>query len=105
MAEFNIVGSKYDPSCDYKLFTSVEEDEKGVKPDLIFLEETDKTMAHLLAKIGKFKSVGEAKRNGWDKLIPTGWTEFNIGKAKNRVDIFIWNPMNTLQEFVDQMID
>ena len=101
MSEFNIVGLKYNPASDYKLFTSLEEDEKGIKPDLIFMDENDKTMAHLLAKVGKFKSVGEAKRNGWDKPIPTGWSEFTIGKAKNRVDIFIWNPIQGLEEFTD----
>ena len=92
MAEFNIIGSNFNPEFDIKLFTSIEEDEAGIVPDFVSLEDTDKSMAHLLARLGKFQSVSEAKRNGWDKPIPTGWNAITIGKAAKRWDIFIWNP-------------
>lgn len=98
MAEFNIIGPNFDPRCDHKLFTSIEEDQAGVMPELTPIVETDKTMAHLLARIGKFSSVGDAKRNGWDKPIPTGWAEFTIGKAAKRWDIYIWNPETKLED-------
>ena len=94
---FNFVGPKYDEPFDRDLFLDDDVLEQ--------LPEGMTTMAQLLAHIGKFKSIGEAKKNGWDKPIPTGWNEFNIGKGKNRIDIFIWNPTTTLQEFIDQMID
>lgn len=96
MAEFNVVGPRFDPENDILLFTSIEEDQAGIIPDVIHLEESDKSMAHLLARIGKFGSVGEARRNGWDKPIPTGWNEFSVGKGKNRVDLFLWNPTHSL---------
>jgi hypothetical protein len=96
MAEFNIIGQNFDPECDHRLFTSLEEDKAGIMPDLTSLIETDTTMAHLLARLGKFQSVGEGKRNGWDKPIPTGWNHIMIGKAAKRWDIYIWNPTTTL---------
>lgn len=101
MAEFNIIGPKFDPQCDFRLFTSLDDDKRGIKPDLVPLEQSDKTMAHLLARLGKFQSVGDAKRNGWDKPIPMGWSEITIGKAAKRWDIFIWNPKQTLDEFIE----
>lgn len=101
MSTVAIVGPKFDPSCDHKLFTTVHEDKLGIQPDLIPLEESDKTMAHLLVRIGKFQSVKDAKRNGWDKPIPSGWNHITIGKASNRWDIFLWNPTTTLDEFND----
>ncbi len=35
-------------------------------------EEHENTMAHVLAKVGVFESVSEAKRNGWNKPIELG---------------------------------
>jgi hypothetical protein len=70
--------------------------------DLFFgpLEETDKfiviqpewIMAHLVAGAGIFKSVGDAKRNGWNKPIPNGWSSFTIGKLKHK--LFILNAID-----------
>lgn len=100
MADLNIVGPKFDPEHDMGLFLSVEEEQTGVIPDLVTLEESDKTMAHLLSRLGKFSSVGEAKRNGWDKPIPTGWNHTVVGKAKNRLDLWIWNPTTTMEEWI-----
>ena len=94
MAEFNIIGPKFDSSCDWSLFG----EDDVVTP----LVTTDTSMAHLLARIGKFSSVGEGKRNGWDKPIPNGWNHFIIGKGAKRWDIYIWNPTHTLQEFIDE---
>lgn len=95
MAEFNIIGPNFDPSCDTKLFTSIEEDKEGIQPVLTPLIDSDVSMAHLLARLGKFQSVGEAKKNGWAKPIPSGWSEFTIGKAAKRWDIWIWNPTSS----------
>ena len=54
-------------------------------PDLhteifISIENTDKTMAHLLAKARVFPSIGQAKKNGWNKDIPQGFSAFKVGK-------------------------
>lgn len=42
------------------------------------------TMAHVMASVGHFKSVNEAKKNGWDKPIEVGI--FKVGK-KRKVEI------------------
>lgn len=46
-------------------------------------------MAHLLYKLNLFTSVGQAKKAGWDKEIPAGYSEFVIGKLKK--ELFILN--------------
>lgn len=38
------------------------------------------TMAHIMFACDRFKSIGEAKRNGWDKPIELGLIEFKKGK-------------------------
>lgn len=91
MSTFCFIGKKCEETDKAMLFTATD--------DLIPLLDTDMSMAQLLARIGKFKSIKDAKRNGWDKPIPSGWSEFTIGKGANRVDIFIWNPTCTLAEF------
>lgn len=47
-------------------------------------------LAHLMYRAGAFASVGEAKRNGWDRQVPRGYNEFRVGKNKHRV--CIWWP-------------
>lgn len=84
MTKISLVGKNHNPETDCDLFLN----EAPPQP----IVETDISMAHLLARVGKFSSVGEAKRNGWDKPIPFGWNHITIGKAANRWDIFIWNP-------------
>ena len=39
------------------------------------------TWAHLLAHLQCFPSISQARKNGWDKDIPEGWSEITIGKA------------------------
>lgn len=63
---------------------------KSVKPFTEFsksaLEAEKKTlMAHILADIGVFKSVSEAKKNGWDKPIEIGDHEVTKRKIRFRV--------------------
>lgn len=41
----------------------------------------------LLGKFGFFKSNGDARRNGWDKEIPEGYSEHTIGKLKKKLYI------------------
>ena len=45
-------------------------------------------MAHLMAKAGIFNSVSDARRNGWDKPIPSGFSDLRVGKKKTRITIF-----------------
>jgi hypothetical protein len=97
MAKFNFVGKKTEPS-DIPCFFDADE-------VLLDILENETNMAHLLARIGKFTSVKDAKRNGWDKPIPTGWSEFVIGRGINRTDVHIWNPTCTLEEFDEAAFD
>lgn len=54
--------------------------------------EVGTTFADLLVKFGIFPSKGQARKSGWDKPIPDGWTEIQVGKMKHK--FFIWNPSN-----------
>lgn len=45
------------------------------------------TMAHIMHAAGIFPSVGQARRNGWDRPVPTGFSEFTV--TKRRMKIFI----------------
>jgi hypothetical protein len=46
------------------------------------------TWAHLLAYLQCFPSISQARKNGWDKDIPEGWSEVTIGKAR-RLRIYV----------------
>ncbi len=93
MTKFCFVGRNTEPSDIPLFFDAVD--------DLLEIKETETNMAHLLARISKFSSVKDAKRNGWDKPIPTGWNEFVIGRGINRIDVHIWNPTTKLSDWED----
>ena len=42
-------------------------------------------MAHVMHMAGVFPSVGIARKQGWNKPIPDGFSEFTVGKAKKKV--------------------
>ena len=44
-------------------------------------------IAHFMSQAGIFPSVGQAKKNGWDKPIPLGFSHFIVGKKKSRITI------------------
>lgn len=44
-------------------------------------------MAHVLHAAGIFKSVGQARKNGWNKPIEDGWTDIIVGKLKREITI------------------
>ena len=50
-------------------------------------------MAHVMHVAGLFPSVGIARKNGWNKPIPTGFSEFTVGK--NRKKVWILNEFPT----------
>jgi len=39
-------------------------------------------LAKILGTLKIFSSVGDAKRNGWDRVSPEGWTEHKVRVAK-----------------------
>ena len=51
-------------------------------------------MAHIMHRIGMFPSVGIARKNGWNKAIPKGFSEWTVGKSRKKV--WILNEINDL---------
>lgn len=49
------------------------------------------TMANIMNAVGLFPSVTQARKNGWNKPIPFGFTDMRVGKDKKRVTIFFEN--------------
>ena len=97
MAKFNFIGKKTEPKEILDWFNADEV--------LLNIQDNETNMAQLLARIGKFSSVKDAKRNGWDKPIPDWWSEFVIGRGRNRTDVHIWNPTCTIDEFDEAAFD
>lgn len=44
-------------------------------------------MAHLIKETEVFPSVSQARKNGWNKPIPEGFSQFEVGKQKALVTI------------------
>ena len=55
----------------------------------------DWMLCHLMHFAGLFPSVSAARKNGWNKPIPDGFSEFTIGKRKKKV--WILNKINDLE--------
>ena len=56
--------------------------------DMIEFEIDDKLrIAHFMAQAGIFPSVGQARKNGWDRPIPDGFSHFVVGKKKSKITI------------------
>lgn len=58
--------------------------------EIIMIAEDHWIMAHIMTLAGIFPSVGQARKNGWTKPIPDGFTMLTAGKLKHI--ICIWNP-------------
>lgn len=65
-------------------------DANGVVHDPVELfDPANDTIAHLLVGMA-FGSVTQARKNGWDKPIPAGFSEVKVGKHTR---LWIWNPV------------
>ena len=42
-------------------------------------------LAHIMHRAGIFPSVGIARKNGWNKPISKGFSEFTVGKSRKKV--------------------
>ena len=61
---------------------------------VIFFETHEKlVLAHFMQQAGIFPSVSQARKNGWDKPVPKGFSQFTVGK--NKVLITILNIEDT----------
>lgn len=54
------------------------------------------TMAHIMHAAGCFSSINEAKRNGWNKPIPDGYSDYTVGKR--RINICVLGKMLPWEE-------
>lgn len=61
-----------------------------IDPEDEFIEIQDHwIMAHILHATGNFPSVSQARKNGWNKPIPNGFTMLTVGKKARRKEISI----------------
>ena len=44
-------------------------------------------LAHLMHRANLFSSVSEARRNGWDKPVPTGFSQYVVGQYRALITI------------------
>jgi hypothetical protein len=66
-------------------------DWNGVIEDEVRLfDAANETMAHLMVGAGAFSSLTQARKNGWDRPIPHGYSEHKVGKHTR---IWVWNPV------------
>ena len=52
-----------------------------------FIIEEKDIMANVLVKAGIFPSISQARKNGWNKPIPEGFTNMFVGKHKKQISI------------------
>lgn len=64
------------PESDRELFFGPAHDEQFI----IFGGEL--TMADLVVELGTFPSLKQARKNGWEKPIPAGFSTHKIGKRR-----------------------
>ena len=44
-------------------------------------------IAHFMMQAGIFPSVGQARKNGWNRPVPSGFSHFIVGKNKSSIAI------------------
>ena len=71
---------------DYAMLRDSQDDSS-----VLYIRVPSDTKMYFLAKLcGFFKSSSDAKRNGWDGIMPAGYTErLHIGRWKK--NLYIWN--------------
>jgi hypothetical protein len=60
----------------------------------VFHIEDNWLMSHVMHVAGVFPSIGIARKSGWNKPIPAGFSEFTVGK--NRKKVWILNEFKDL---------
>lgn len=58
----------------------------------IFIRLEEHQWANLLKTLGIFSSSSQARKNGWDKEIPLGWSEASFKKQRKIVFVFRQSP-------------
>ncbi len=75
--EFNFIHPRVSDK-DLELFGFMNE------PNCFHIED-NWMMAHVMHVAGVFPSVSIARKNGWNKPIPDGFSEFTVGRRKKKV--------------------
>lgn len=75
--EMNFVGTDVS-DADRALFLGPFDENDGPFLDL----PAEWSMAHVMHAAGVFTSVGQARRNGWDRPVPRGFDKFTVGKRR-----------------------
>jgi len=86
--EFNFIAEDVN-DFDAEMFMGPFEDKDG--PIIRF--PSSWTMAHIMHEVGIFKSVTEARKNGWDKPIAPGFQHMTVTKRK--IPIWILNKLES----------
>lgn len=71
-----------------------------VSTDVIIILSKEDRMSHVLVKAGVFKSISQAKANGFNVPIPVGFSDGRYGKKQIRVSIF--NLTEELEKILDE---
>ena len=84
--EINFIGENVSDE-DAELFMGPFEPTDG--PVIRFPESW--SMSHIMHAAGIFKSVGEARKNGWNKPIPNGFQHLVVTKRK--INVYVLNTL------------
>lgn len=79
--DYNFIKSSQEDADKEMFFAPVTEDDSFIQID------GNMNMAHIMVAAGIFPSMSQARNNGWNKPIPSGFTDFRAGKAKTRITI------------------
>lgn len=91
MAMLNFMSVHAPDSDALALFGALGEETLPDTEVPLLFDPANETMAHLMVQAGAFSSVTQARKNGWDKPIPAGWSEHKVGKHTR---IWVWNPVD-----------
>lgn len=80
-SEFNFISSNCVRGDKDLFFGPIQEE------DVFYEIEPGWWMSHIMFKAGIFKSISQARQNGWNIEIPKGFTDIRVGKLKKRVTI------------------
>ena len=83
---FNFITKKVTEKDIELFFGKVEND------DIFIFFDPDKwVMAHFLYHVGIFKSITQARKNGWNKPIPSGFNFYTVGKKAKKQTFYVLN--------------
>lgn len=82
--EYNILMGEY-ADYDKELFFGPVEDQVFTEFPNLYC-----SLAHLFTQLGLFSSNSQARKAGWGKEVPQGYSEYTIGKLRTK--IYILNP-------------